>query len=200
MAFYTFIYAPKQTQLSWVWDMLLITNSTQIFREYVHFTFREKRPTLLYKIFLVSCFDEKWLIQCCRAATGRVIHISDGTRTGSARAPEGIRAASGDTVRYPLYLFTKIGKNNRAVLGRYPGGALMRPSESCTDCSLAAGFMKTLGELGTASSTNRRPYGLLKLSRHPWNRKGAGRAPYGNSKHIRFYSPYGALEWFVKAP
>ena len=35
MAFYIYMYAPKQTQLSWVWDVLLITNSTQIFREYV---------------------------------------------------------------------------------------------------------------------------------------------------------------------
>ena len=35
MAFYTYIYAPKQTQLSCVWDLLLITNSIQIFNEYV---------------------------------------------------------------------------------------------------------------------------------------------------------------------
>ena len=35
MAFYIYIYAPKQTQLSWVWDLLLITNLTQIFLEYV---------------------------------------------------------------------------------------------------------------------------------------------------------------------
>ena len=34
MAVYTYIYAPKQTQLSWVWDLLVITNSTQISREY----------------------------------------------------------------------------------------------------------------------------------------------------------------------
>ena len=34
MAFYTYIYAPKQTQLSWVWDLLVITNSTKISREY----------------------------------------------------------------------------------------------------------------------------------------------------------------------
>ena len=34
MTFYTYIYAPKQTQLSWVWDLLVITNSTQISREY----------------------------------------------------------------------------------------------------------------------------------------------------------------------
>ena len=34
MTFYSYIYAPKQTQLSWVWDMLVITNSTQISREY----------------------------------------------------------------------------------------------------------------------------------------------------------------------
>ena len=33
MAFYTYIYAPKQTQLSWVWDLLVITNSTQISRK-----------------------------------------------------------------------------------------------------------------------------------------------------------------------
>ena len=34
MAFYTYIYAPKQTQLSGVWDLLVITNSTQISCEY----------------------------------------------------------------------------------------------------------------------------------------------------------------------
>ena len=36
MAFYTYIkfYAPKQTQLSWVWDLLVITNSSQISCEY----------------------------------------------------------------------------------------------------------------------------------------------------------------------
>ena len=36
MAFYTYIYAPKQTQLSWVWDNFVgFINSTQIFREHV---------------------------------------------------------------------------------------------------------------------------------------------------------------------
>ena len=30
MAFYTYIHGLKQTQLSWVWDLLVITNSTQI--------------------------------------------------------------------------------------------------------------------------------------------------------------------------
>ena len=34
MTFYTYIYAPKQAQLSWVWDLLVITNLTQISREY----------------------------------------------------------------------------------------------------------------------------------------------------------------------
>ena len=34
MAFYIYIYAPKQTQLSWVWDLLVITNWTQISCEY----------------------------------------------------------------------------------------------------------------------------------------------------------------------
>ena len=122
-----------------------------------HFTFCEKRPILYYKVLTVSCFYEKSLIQCCRAATGRVIN-------------------------------------------RLPSGPLMRPSGSWTGCLRAAGFMKTPGELGAASSTHPRPYGLLKLSRRPWNRLVAGRAAYGYSQNIHFYSPYGTREWFVKAP
>ena len=96
----------------------------------VHFTFCEKRPTLFYKIFAVSCFNEKWFIQCCCAATGRIFYTSYKYRIGpiaagrliSAGPPNGSRAAPVDTVRNLLYIFTKIGKNNRAVPGRYPGG------------------------------------------------------------------------------
>ena len=76
----------------------------------------------------------------------------------------------------------------------------MQPAGSFTGCLRATSLNKTPGELGAASSTHRRPYGFLKLSRRPRNRKGAGRAPYGNGQNIHFYSPYGAREWFVKAP
>ena len=95
--------------------------------------------TLFYKIFAVSCFNGKWFIQCCCAATGRIFYTSyisyrrysrrtfniglpPGTLQGSAGPPNGSRAAPVDTVRNLLYIFTKIGKNNRTVPGRYPGG------------------------------------------------------------------------------
>ena len=109
-----------------------------------------------------------------------VINITPGTFQGSARAP------------------TKIGEKEsrvaRPFAGRSPGGPLMQPAGSFTGCLRATGLNKTPGEMGAASSTHRRPYGFLKLSRRPWNRKGAGRAPYGNGQNIHFYSPYGARE------
>ena len=129
-----------------------------------------------------------------------VINITPGTFQVSARAPKGSRPAPLDTVRCPLYLLTKIGERIRAVPGRLPAGPLMQPAGSFTGCLRATDLNKTPGGLGAASSTHRRPYGFLKLSRRPKNRKGAGRAPYGNGQNIHFYSPYGAREWFVKAP
>ena len=127
-----------------------------------------------------------------------VINITPGTFQGSAWAPKGSRPAPLDTVRCPLYLLTKIGKMEsrgaRPFSGRSPGGPLMQPAWSFTGCLRAIGLNKTPGELGAASLTHRCPYGLLKLSRHPCNRKGAGRAPYGNDQYIHFYSPYGVRE------
>ena len=61
-------------------------------------------------------------------------------------------------------------------------------------------MLKTPRELEPASSKPRRPSGLWKLSLRPWNRKGAGRAPYESGQNIHFYSPYGARKWFVKTP
>ena len=126
-----------------------------------------------------------------------VINITSGTFHGSARAPKGSRPAPLDTVRCPLYLLTKIGeKESRGALfaGRSPGGPLMQPARSFTGCLRATDLNKTPGELGAASSIHRRPYGFLKSSRRPRNRKGAGRPPYGNGQNIHFYSPYGARE------
>ena len=127
-----------------------------------------------------------------------VINITPGTSQGSARAPKGSRQAPLDTVRCPLYLLTRIGEKEsrgaRPIADRSPGGPLVQPAGSFTCCLRVTGLHKTPGELGAASSTHRRPYGFLKLSRPPWNRKGAGRAPYGNGQNIHFYSPYGARE------
>ena len=123
---------------------------------------------------------------------------------GPFRGPRGRRKAAGRHpwipygVRYIYWL--ESAKRNRAVPGRSPEGELVQPAGSFTGCLRATGLNKTPGELGAASSTHRRPYGFLKLSRRPWNRKGDGRAPYGNGQNIHFYSPYGAREWFVKAP
>ena len=111
-----------------------------------------------------------------------VINITPGTFQGSARAPKGSRPAPLDTVRCPLYLMTKIGEKESRVARPFTG------------CLRATGLNKTPGELGAACSTHRRPYGFLKLSRRPRNRKGAGRAPYGNGQNIHCYSPYGARE------
>ena len=102
----------------------------------------------------------------------QVINISPGTRQGLEVAPAaGSRAAPVDTARCLVYLFTKIGKNNRTVPVRvpagYPGGPIMRPAGPFTCCLRAAGLTKTPGELGAASSTHRRPYGLGKLSQRP---------------------------------
>ena len=133
-----------------------------------------------------------------------VINITPGTFQGSARAPKGSQPVPLDTVRCPLYLLTKIGEKEsrgaRPFAGRSPGGPLMQPTGSFTGCLRATGLNKTPGEFGAASSTHRRPYGFLILFRRPRNRKGAGRAPYGNGQNIHFYSPYGARERFVKAP
>ena len=127
-----------------------------------------------------------------------VINITPITFQGSARAPKGSRPAPLDTVRCPLYLLTKIGENEsrgaRPFADRSPGGPLMQPAGSFTGCLRATGLNKTPGELGAASSTQRRPYGFLKLSRRPRNRKAAGRAPSGNGQNIHFYSPCGARE------
>ena len=127
-----------------------------------------------------------------------VINTTPGTFQGSARALKGSQPAPLDTVRCPLYLLTRIGeKESRGAqpfAGRSPGGPLVQPTGSFTGCLRATGLNKTPGELGAASSTHRRPYGFLKLSRRPWNRKGAGREPFGNCQNIYFYSPYGARE------
>ena len=127
-----------------------------------------------------------------------VINITPGTFQGSTQAPKGSRPAPLDTVWCPLYLLTKIGEKEsrgaRLFAGRSRRGPLMQPAGSFTGCLRAPGLNKTPGELGAASSTHRRPYGSLKLSRNQRNQKGAGRAPYGNGKNIHFYSPYGALE------
>ena len=127
-----------------------------------------------------------------------VIDITPGTFQGSARAPKGSRPTPLDTVRCPLYLLTKIGEKEshgvRPFASRSPGGPLMQPAGSFTGCLRATGLNKTPRELGAASSTHRRPYGFLKLSRRPRNRKGPGRAPCGNGQNIHFYSPYGAWE------
>ena len=185
MAFYTYIYAPKQTQLSWVWDnFVVLINSTQIFRDHVisglslslrfvsnhqprlsfyrlikvmpksmkfkgkrsqdkirhilifdeeqnvQFTFnvqlKNRMCNFVYEIFMVSWFGESMLPFGARAGnlyTGRTpYNISPGTLQGSARARKGSRQAPLDTVRFPLYLLTKIGKRNRAVPGRLPAG------------------------------------------------------------------------------
>ena len=119
-----------------------------------------------------------------------VINIPPATLQGSAWAPKGNRPAPLNTVRCPIYLLTKIGKRNRMVTGRSPYAT----ARSFTGCLRATSLNKTPGEWGAASSTHRRPYGFLKLSQRPWNRKGAGRAPYGNSQNIHFYSLYGARE------
>ena len=127
-----------------------------------------------------------------------VINITPGIFQGSAWAPKGSRPALLDTVRCPLYLLTKIGEKEsrgaRPFAGRSPEGPLIQPTGSFTGCLRATCLNKTPGELGAASSTHRRPYGFFKLSRRPWNRKGAGQAPCGNGQNIHFYSPYGARE------
>ena len=78
----------------------------------------------------VSCFGESMLPFGARAGNlyigrtpcgGRpVINISPGILQGSARARKGSRPTPSDTVRFPLYILTKIGKRNRAVPGRAP--------------------------------------------------------------------------------
>ena len=127
-----------------------------------------------------------------------VINITPGTFQWSARAPKDSRPAPLDTVQCPLYLLTRIvekeSRGARPFAGQSPGGPLVKPAGSFTGCLRATGLNKTPGELGAASSTHRRPYGFLKLSRRPWNRKGAGRVPYGNGQNIHFYSSYGARE------
>ena len=126
------------------------------------------------------------------------INITPGTFQGSARAPKGSRPAPLDTVRCPLYLLTRIGEKEsrgaRLFAARSPGGPLVQPAGSFRSCLRATSMDKTPGESGAASSTHRRPCGFLKLSRRPWNRKEAGRAPYGYGQNIHFYSPYGARE------
>ena len=128
----------------------------------------------------------------------QMINITFGTFQGSAQAPKGSQPAPLDTVQCPLYLLTRIGekesRSDRPFAGRYPGGPIVQPARSFTGCLRATGLNKTPGEMGAASSTHRRPYGFLKLSQRPWNRKGAGQVPYGNGQNIHFYSPYGAQE------
>ena len=51
----------------------------------------------------------------------RVIDILPEGLQGPAEAPKGSRAAPLDTVRFPVYLYTKVGKNNRAVPGTLAG-------------------------------------------------------------------------------
>ena len=109
-----------------------------------------------------------------------VINITPGTFQGSARAPKGGQPAPLDTVRCPLYILTKIGEKESRGARANPGRAPYATRRVFHGLFRATGLNKTPGELGAASSTRRRPYGFLKLSRRPRNRKGAGRAPYGN--------------------
>ena len=104
-----------------------------------------------------------------------VINITPGHFRGPCeRAPKGSRPASLDTVRCPLYLLTRIGEKEsrgaRPFACRSPGGPLVQLAGSFMGCLRATGLNKTPGELKAASSTHRRPYGFLKLSRRPWNR------------------------------
>ena len=144
--------------------------------ECAFYVLREK-ANFVYEIFVVPCFGESMLPFGARAGilyVGRtpcggrpVTNISPGTLQESARARKGSRPAPLDTVRFPLYILTKIGKRNRAVPGRLLGGPLMQPAGFFTGCLRATGLNKTPGELGAASLTHRRPYRLLKLSRRP---------------------------------
>ena len=92
----------------------------------VQFTFCEKRPILFPK----SLWFHGSVNQCCRSAPVRAIYTPGGPRTtyhpgplqGSARARKGSRQAPLDTVRFPLYLLTKIARYP-AVCRPVPGRA-----------------------------------------------------------------------------
>ena len=161
----------------------------------MHFTFCDKRPMLFTK----SLWFHVSVNQCCCSAPVRAIYTSGGPRTVAARwltyhpGPFRGRRGRGKTAgRHPwipygsrYIILTKIGKRNRAVPGSRTG-PFMQPAGFYMGCLRATGLNKTPGELGAASLTHLRPYGLLKLSRRPRNRKGAGRAPCGNDQYIHF--------------
>ena len=118
----------------------------------------------------------------------------------SARAPKGSRPAPLDTVRCPLYLLTRIGekesRGSRSFADRPREDPLCNPP----------GLSRVV--YGLPVWIKRRENWEQRL-RHTgaragsWNCPGArgiGRAPYGNGQNIHFHSPYGAREWFVKAP
>ena len=62
------------------------------------------------------------------------------------------------------------------------------------ECLSPYGLMKTLRELGAASSTLWHPYALWKLSRYPWNQQGSGKL-----KIVKISVLLALWERFVKA-
>ena len=85
-------------------------------------------------------------------------------------------------------------------IARCPGGPLMQPARFFKDCLQATGLNKTLGELGAAFLTQPAPVRVVKIVPAPAKSEGSRPGTVRNDQYIYFYSPYGAWEWFVKAP
>ena len=88
---------------------------------------------------MLPCGDRSCNLYIGRAPGGRrrVINIPPGTLQGSAGVAKDSRAAPMDTVRCPVYLFTKIGKKSRSgrpVPGRVPYATLRVLNGLYTGC------------------------------------------------------------------
>ena len=89
---------------------------------------------------------------------------------GPAGASKGSRAALVDTVWYPVYSFTKIRKNNRAVPCRLPGGTLIRPSGSLTGYLR---FDENAGRNGSSLFDTPVPVRVVKMVASPVKSEGS---------------------------
>ena len=103
-----------------------------------------------------------------RPYSRRLFNIPSRTLQGSARPPNGSRAALEDTFKNLLYIFTKSGKNNRAVPGRCPVGPFRYATHLVLN-GLFTGclFYENARRIGSRLFDTPAPVWWLKLTRRP---------------------------------
>ena len=118
------------------------------------------------------------------------------------RGPRGHRTVA---VRHPWIPFNRLGtyfiyeRKSAKIIAQCPVGIRADHFKYATHRvlnRLFAGclFDENARRIGSRLFDTPAPVWWLKLTRRPWNQKGAGRALYGNGQNIHFYSPFGGRE------